>query len=94
MRVVVFGALAWCGPCRALHRVIEKYKKDHPEAADRIEFKDVDDSANLELAKGHGISSIPAMVKIKDEDEFMIPIDFKKAPITAQDFEDFMKGVA
>ena len=53
---------SWCGPCRAFAPVFEAAAEEHPE----ITFAKVDTEAELELAGGLGIQSIPTLMIFRD----------------------------
>lgn len=53
---------AWCGPCRMFGPVFEQASDRHPDAV----FGKVDTETQPELAGAFGISSIPALMLIRD----------------------------
>lgn len=55
--IVDFNA-DWCGPCRAIHPILEEIVKEHPEVD--VYFVDVD--ANEELTNEFNIRSIPTLM--------------------------------
>lgn len=52
----------WCGPCRMFGPVYERVSEDFPE----IVFGKVDTDAEIGLAQGFRISSIPTLMAIRD----------------------------
>lgn len=52
----------WCGPCRAMSPIIDKFAEDHPEIA--VGKCDVGD--NEEAAGMFGVRNIPFIVFIKN----------------------------
>lgn len=53
---------AWCGPCRMFGPVFEAVSETHPDAV----FAKVDTDAELGLAGGLGISSIPTLMAFRE----------------------------
>jgi thioredoxin 1 len=53
---------SWCGPCRTFGPVYERVSEDFPE----IVFGKVDTDAEMGLAQGFRISSIPTLMAIRD----------------------------
>lgn len=53
----------WCGPCRVMSRIIEKYSEEVPEL--RIVKIDVD--KNPELAEKFSVQSIPTLIFLDGE---------------------------
>ena len=60
LTIVKFGA-EWCGPCRMVKPIIEKFSADN-----KIFDIDVDDEENKSLAKEYGIRSIPTVIFFKN----------------------------
>ena len=52
----------WCGPCRMMGPVVEKFADDHPE----IKVGKVNVDEQMPLAGAFGIESIPTLIAIKD----------------------------
>jgi thioredoxin 1 len=61
--VLVDLRAVWCGPCRMFGPVFEQASELHPDAV----FGKVDTEAEPEFAAGFGISSIPALMIIRDK---------------------------
>lgn len=53
---------SWCGPCRMFAPVFEQASNSHPD----IVFGKVDTEAELELAAGADIRSIPMLMAFRD----------------------------
>ena len=56
--VVVDFFATWCGPCKMLSPILEKFANDHPEV--KVLKVDVDDFT--EIAREFGVTSIPTLV--------------------------------
>ena len=53
----------WCGPCRAIGPVVEELSK---EFEGRVNIGKVNDDHNPQLSMNYGITSIPAILFIKN----------------------------
>ncbi|HJT73243.1 MAG TPA: thioredoxin [Chitinophaga sp.] len=62
LSVIDFWA-EWCGPCRAIGPVIEELSKDY---AGKVNIGKVNVDHNPQLSVTYGITSIPAILFIKD----------------------------
>ena len=62
LTVVDFWA-EWCGPCRAIGPVIEELSKEY---ADKVNIGKVNVDHNPQLSMDYGITSIPAILFLKD----------------------------
>lgn len=62
LSVVDFWA-EWCGPCRAIGPVIEELSKEYDG---KVNVGKVNVDNNAELSSKYGITSIPAILFIKD----------------------------
>ncbi|MDY3917960.1 MAG: thioredoxin family protein [Candidatus Limivivens sp.] len=62
--VVLDFYAVWCGPCRALHPLLEKLEKEHPEYL----FAQLDIDTAPELVQIHRIMSVPT-VKLFEKGE-------------------------
>ncbi|MBO9567120.1 MAG: thioredoxin [Niastella sp.] len=62
--VVVDFYADWCGPCRTLTPTVEKLAEDYQG---KVEIVKVNVDSNPELAMRYGISSIPTVVFIKNQ---------------------------
>lgn len=61
LSLVDFNA-TWCGPCKMLAPVLEELSSETPA----MKFYAVDVDENVPLAMEYGISSIPALLVMKD----------------------------
>lgn len=64
--VLVDFFATWCGPCQAMHPVLEQLKEKVGEKA-RILKIDVDQ--NQQLAMDYGVQSVPTMIVFRNGDE-------------------------
>jgi thioredoxin len=62
--VVVDFYADWCGPCRTLTPTVEKLAEDYQG---KVEIVKVNVDSNPDLAMRYGISSIPTVVFIKNQ---------------------------
>ena len=60
--VVVDFFATWCGPCKMLSPILEKFASEHPEV--KVIKVDVDDFTNI--AREYGVTSIPTLVLFND----------------------------
>ena len=60
--VVVDFFATWCGPCKMLTPILEKFASDHKEV--KVIKVDVDDFTNI--AREYGVTSIPTLVLFND----------------------------
>ena len=59
--VVVDFFATWCGPCKMLSPILEKFANEHPEV--KVIKVDVDDFTSI--AREYGVTSIPTLVLVK-----------------------------
>lgn len=64
-KVLIDFNAEWCGPCKMLRPILDKYAEEHENA--KIVSINVDN--NSELAKKYNVFSIPCLVLIKDKEE-------------------------
>lgn len=62
LSVIDFWA-EWCGPCRAIGPIIEELSKEYSE---KINVGKVNVDHNPQLSVNYGITSIPAILFVKD----------------------------
>ena len=65
IKVLVDFNATWCGPCRMLGPILDKYAEDH----DNVKIASIDVDDNNELAREYNVFSIPCLVVIKDGKE-------------------------
>ena len=70
--VVDFSA-TWCGPCKMLAPVLEEVSG---EMSDAVSFYNVDVDENPDLAQKFGITSIPALVVLKEGEKAGMQVGF------------------
>lgn len=79
MKVLKFYA-DWCGPCKALSRVLEKVQVNTP-----IEEVNIDD--NVEVASKYGIRGVPTCVLVDDTGK---EVGRRVGMMNEQQFRDFI----
>ena len=62
LNVIDFWA-EWCGPCRAIGPVIEELSKEY---AGKVKIGKINEDVNPNTSVQYGITSIPAILFIKD----------------------------
>lgn len=62
--VLVDFFATWCGPCKAMHPILEELKKDMGDKIHIITI-DVDGEANRVLVMNHQIQSVPTLMIFK-----------------------------
>ena len=65
IRIVKLGA-DWCVPCRMMKPSILKLQEKYSENSN-IQIEDINIEENSELAKEHGVRSIPTTLIFKDD---------------------------
>jgi len=73
---------AWCGPCRRFAPVFERFSDRHPD----VVFGKVDTEAQPALAQAFQITSIPAVVAIRDK----VVLYAKPGPLSEQALGDLL----
>ena len=63
----------WCGPCKMLAPVLEDVSE---EMSDAVSFYNVDVDENPDLAQKFGITSIPALVVLKEGEKAGMQVGF------------------
>lgn len=62
--VLVDFFATWCGPCKAMHPILEELKKDMGDKIHIITI-DVDGEANRQFVMSHQIQSVPTLMIFK-----------------------------
>ena len=65
MKLLVFSSPD-CAPCRAMHRLMDRYFEDYPQTKDNVEFLDISDEKDLEVADEYGVCAVPNLILVKD----------------------------
>ena len=71
--VIDFSA-TWCGPCKMLAPVLEEVSE---ELAGSVAFYNIDVDENPDLAQQYNITSIPALVVLKNGDKQDVQVGFQ-----------------
>ena len=71
--VIDFSA-EWCGPCKMLAPVLEEVSEEMSEC---VSFYNVDVDENPDLAGQFGVTSIPALVILKDGEKADMQVGFQ-----------------
>ena len=71
--VIDFSA-TWCGPCRMLAPVLEEVSE---ELAGSVTFYNIDVDENPDLAQQYNITSIPALVVLKNGEKQDVKVGFQ-----------------
>ena len=66
IKVLVDFNADWCGPCKMMRPVLDKYAEEH----DNVKIVSINVDNNNELARKYNVFSIPCLVVIKDGKEF------------------------
>ena len=64
-KVLIDFNAEWCGPCRMMRPVLDKYAEVH----DNVKIVSINVDENNELARKYNVFSIPCLVVIKDGKE-------------------------
>ncbi len=73
----------WCGPCHAMHPIIEDVEKEY---STRIKFSKVDVDQHQDKAAQFGVMSIPTFIVMKDGKE----VDRKVGAMTKDKFKSWL----
>lgn len=85
LSLVDFNA-TWCGPCKMLAPVLEGLSEETPG----MNFYAVDVDENMQLAMEYGISSIPALVILKDGVKQETLVGFRPKQELEQDIAKYL----
>ena len=93
MKLLVFSA-EWCQPCKRLHGFLNRYLEEHPTLKGKLVEFDIERDADLSVAEGFKVMSIPTMIIVEDNEAgFGIEVDRHSGTITLPSFEKFIAGL-
>ena len=72
--VLVDFFATWCGPCKMLTPVLEKFASKHPE----VKVLKVDVDENNDLAANYGVQGVPTLLLFKDGQVVNQAVGFRK----------------
>jgi len=61
-----FSARSWCGPCRAMQPILEKFAE---EVSDKVKIVEIDIDDARELCQEYGVRSVPTLILFKNGDD-------------------------
>ena len=64
-KVLIDFNAEWCGPCKMLRPILDKYAEEH----DNVKIVSINVDNNSELTKKYNVFSIPCLVLVKDGEE-------------------------
>jgi thioredoxin 1 len=76
----------WCGPCRAVHPVLEQLAGE----TDKVEFVKVNIDDNPEAASRYGVLSIPTVILFADGEPKATVVGARPAGHFRQAFADYL----
>ena len=77
----------WCGPCKMMAPVLEKFSEDY---AEKIDVVKVDADENPELVEQYGVSSIPTMLVFLNGKVVKTIVGAKPGPALVKELADFL----
>ncbi len=75
--VLVDFFATWCGPCKMLSPVLEKFAAKHED----IKVVKVDVDENEELAVSYGVQGVPTLLVFKDGELFTQKVGFSNEAV-------------
>lgn len=84
IKVLIDFNAEWCGPCRMLAPVLDKYAEEH----DNVKIVSINVDESNELARKYNVFSIPCLVVIKDGKE----LDRTVGLISRTELDDLIGG--
>lgn len=86
LAIIDFSAV-WCGPCKMMAPVLEEISE---ELAGQAKFFNVDCDENMMLAMEYQISSIPALLILKDGQKQGMLVGFQPKPVLLQKIKAYL----
>lgn len=84
IKVLIDFNAEWCGPCRMLRPVLDKYAEEH----DNVKIVSINVDNNNDLARKYNVFSIPCLVVLKDGKE----LDRTVGLISRTELDDLIGG--
>lgn len=84
IKVLIDFNAEWCGPCRMLRPVLDKYAEEH----DNVKIVSINVDNNSDLARKYNVFSIPCLITIKDGKE----LDRTVGLISRTELDDLIGG--
>lgn len=85
MSKVLYFSADWCGPCKAMKPIVEKFQEEHSNP----EVVRVDADQEFELAQQYKISSVPTFILIDEDGN---EINRHRGVLNQSNFEVFALG--
>jgi thioredoxin 1 len=83
-KVLIDFNAEWCGPCRMLAPVLDKYAEEH----DNVKIVSINVDSNSDLARKYNVFSIPCLVVLKDGKE----LDRTVGLVSRTELDDLIGG--
>ena len=84
MKQVLYFSADWCGPCKAMKPIIEKFEEEHSD----VEIVKIDADDRSDLCIKHSITSVPTFVLLSDDEE----VKRKRGAFNEKAFLEFVYG--
>ncbi len=65
MKKILYFSADWCGPCKAMKPIIEKFEQEHSD----VEIVRIDADEESGLCIKYSISSVPTFILLSEDEE-------------------------